>query len=1052
MNKRSNKYYFKNDEFVIEDYDKQKTFASFLPGLAGINGIPMWCHYLNRAQVISSFGIRDKDGSILEFYPANTAYRIIDKMGFRTFIKIHNLVYEPFSLSNTSSKRTMYIRANDIRIEEINYENQIKIEVSYFGLAQTNIPGLVRNVKVTNLGSSKNIEIIDGITQLLPSNINEWMLKHQSNLLKSWVDVKLLKEKIAYYIVNSIPVDEAEVSETTMGNYYISIFNEEVIKPIYDANIIFGNDTTFTRPLNFELTSISSLSNQPNITANKVPVGFTPLEVRLDTGHEITWHTVIGQVANENLIIEKATTFCQKSYFEKALLNARETIDVLTKDVETHTSNSLFDEYMKQNYLDNMLRGGYPYSIDTSHKHFIYHLFSRRHGDMEREYNYFVLEPEYYSQGNGNFRDVCQNRRSDCLFHPEVGIYNVKYFANLIQLDGYNPLGVLGSTFIIEDYSIIEPLCRKLFPKDVGNYMFRLLQKPFTPGKIVTTMEHNGITSLYSLEEIFEAIFDNATQEIKAEFGEGYWSDHWTYILDLVESTMAIYPDNKNEYLFKDESYAFFESPVYVLPRSEKYCLTKTGKIRQFGSLLINDQTKISKMNLQSGTNWSKLPDGTILKTSLFGKLFTLVVNKFVLLDSDGIGIETEANKPGWNDAMNGVPGVFGSGVSETIELLRLVNFLLTCNGSFNIKLPSELIELISKTKMIYRKNLSSFETWKEVANLREEYRANTRYGCQEKVLLILLNELIDYLEFMRKVLIDGLDKAKTLGNGLYPTFIMHNVTSYKELDHIGNYNLPTIEVNNFESVLLPPFLEAPARYYKLNPPINDARKLYKLVKNSDLYDKLLKMYKTSVDLDDWNYDIGRIRAFQKGWLERESNFLHMTYKYLLGLLKCGLYKEFYTEFWENVVCFRNPEEYGRSILENSSFIAPSNNPDPAVWGQGFVARLSGSTAEMLNMWHIMMFGEFPFKLISNKLYLEFNPILDKKLFDEHDLITTTFLSKIQVEYYNPQRVNTFDDDVIIKKVTIDGIDLPTPVIFGNIAKDIRNGKVKNIRIELGTR
>ena len=45
-----------------------------------------------------------------------------------------------------------------------------------------------------------------------------------------------------------------------------------------------------------------------------------------------------------------------------------------------------------------------------------------------------------------------------------------------------------------------------------------------------------------------------------------------------------------------------------------------------------------------------------------------------------------EANKPGWNDAMNGLPGLLASGVSETIELLRIVDFLVDASKRFGAK------------------------------------------------------------------------------------------------------------------------------------------------------------------------------------------------------------------------------------------------------------------------------------------------------------------------------------------------------------------------------
>ena len=63
-------YYFKNNEFVIENFDTQKTFTSFLPSIAGKKGVPAWAFYVNRGQAMSSFGVQDKNGAILEFFPA----------------------------------------------------------------------------------------------------------------------------------------------------------------------------------------------------------------------------------------------------------------------------------------------------------------------------------------------------------------------------------------------------------------------------------------------------------------------------------------------------------------------------------------------------------------------------------------------------------------------------------------------------------------------------------------------------------------------------------------------------------------------------------------------------------------------------------------------------------------------------------------------------------------------------------------------------------------------------------------------------------------------
>jgi len=76
------------NRFVISSYQQQRPFASFLPGIAGSLGIPMWAFYVNRGQAISSFGVESKDSPLMEYQPANKAYQMTPYTGFRTFIKL----------------------------------------------------------------------------------------------------------------------------------------------------------------------------------------------------------------------------------------------------------------------------------------------------------------------------------------------------------------------------------------------------------------------------------------------------------------------------------------------------------------------------------------------------------------------------------------------------------------------------------------------------------------------------------------------------------------------------------------------------------------------------------------------------------------------------------------------------------------------------------------------------------------------------------------------------------------------------------------------------
>ena len=111
-------YIDENGFYVISDYDKKTPFSSFLSAVSGIEGIPMWTFYVNRGQALSSVGIGDKNNSIMEFFPANEAYKRVYANGFRTFIKFKNksnLVYEPFYISTSNDiSRKIKIKNNEL--------------------------------------------------------------------------------------------------------------------------------------------------------------------------------------------------------------------------------------------------------------------------------------------------------------------------------------------------------------------------------------------------------------------------------------------------------------------------------------------------------------------------------------------------------------------------------------------------------------------------------------------------------------------------------------------------------------------------------------------------------------------------------------------------------------------------------------------------------------------------------------------------------------------------------------------------------------------------
>ena len=204
-------YRFENNTFMIENYDRMAPFSSFLPGVAGVKGIPLWLFYTNRGQGVTSFGVHNKDNAIMEFNPANTAYENTSTKGFRTFLKVNGTVYEPFAGYGSESSRTFFIKENAFWIEDVNQATGIKTCVKYFLMPQETYGALVRKVTITNeSGSDLNLEVLDGIAKLIPYGIKNSGYKEMSNLLRSWTDLLNLDKGIPIFTMRASSEDKAE--------------------------------------------------------------------------------------------------------------------------------------------------------------------------------------------------------------------------------------------------------------------------------------------------------------------------------------------------------------------------------------------------------------------------------------------------------------------------------------------------------------------------------------------------------------------------------------------------------------------------------------------------------------------------------------------------------------------------------------------------------------------------------------------------------------------------------------------------------------------------
>ncbi len=1011
------KYALEKDRFILEDYDRLPAFSGFLPGLAGVRGIPLWSFYTNRGQGISSFGIHNKANAMMEFNSAVTGYENTTLRGFRTFVRADGAYFEPFADLGTRARRRMEIEKNVLSVTEESHG--LRFTVRYFILPGEDIGALVREVTVENLGEARHVELLDGMPQIILYGISNGQYKEMANLYKSWADIKNLEHNAPIYTMRASSDDSAEVSEIRGGWYYCAVRDGALQTIVYDKSAVFGQELTMRLPEVFAEGGLKAVLGVSPCFANKVPCAFVPIEADLGAGEKLTFTAFAGFAASERLLNRKTADFCREGYVSRKLGEAREAADALTRDVRTYTSDPVFDQYIEQCYMDNFLRGGYPFVFGAGEEARVLHLFSRKHGDPERDYNFFSIAGEYYSQGNGNYRDVCQNRRLDVFFNPRVGDFDVRQFYDLIQIDGYNPLEIRPSTFVLEGERLKE--AKELLRAYLGEnapLVEKVISAPFTPGAVTNTIAARELPVAGDESALVERLVTLAQQREEAGFGEGYWSDHWDYNLDLVENYLLVYPEKKARLLFDDGKYRFYDSVGVVRPRRDTCVLAGNG-VRQYGAVERSEEKRARPGFDENGTNWLKDRNGAVVTTSLFGKMLTLAVNKFALLDPEGLGVEMEGGKPGWNDAMNGLPGLFGSSMPETLELRRLVTFMVKAlreQEDRTVAVPEELAELMDGLYDNLSRACTPFDRWDRAASLREELRERTKLTVSGARREIGHTRLLEVLTAFSERLDDAVERAMEIGQGIMPTYFTYEATAWEKqkdpdgADRMSPYGLPAVKVFAFRRVDVPYFLEGPARMLADCRPgeRERAREMCAKIRETDLYDKKLKMYKTSASIEDLSMEYGRVRAFTPGWLERESIFLHMEYKYLLGMLKAGLRDEFYDAAADALIPYLDPAVYKRSTLENSSFLASSANPDPSVHGQGFVGRLSGSTAEMLTMWLRMFLGRGGFVTRKGALGLRLAPELSGQMFDEKGDAAFTLCGKCRVVYHNPLRKNTY--------------------------------------------
>ncbi|MCU0564607.1 MAG: hypothetical protein MUE48_11810, partial [Desulfobacterales bacterium] len=276
------------DCFVVEQYNDRAPFASFLPGIAGVAGRPAWVFYVNRGQAVASFGVRNKDGAFLEFYPADKAYQLTASRGFRTFLKITGpsgaVTHEPFRRgAGDDVRQRLYVRSHEVGVEEIHPRLGIGVRADLYTLPEAPLAGLVRRVRIENASSDAiRVDVVDGLPQVLPYGLNQWGVKFMSRTLEAYMRVEGVEERLPFYRLKVWPTDTPQVETVEGGNFFAGLFEGRRTRALVDTERIFGLAADFSKPERFFAAAELDFAQQ--VAGNRTPCAFQALTLDIPPG------------------------------------------------------------------------------------------------------------------------------------------------------------------------------------------------------------------------------------------------------------------------------------------------------------------------------------------------------------------------------------------------------------------------------------------------------------------------------------------------------------------------------------------------------------------------------------------------------------------------------------------------------------------------------------------------------------------------------------------------------------------------------------------------
>lgn len=513
--------------------------------------------------------------------------------------------------------------------------------------------GFVRRVTLERHEGSGDVDVLDGVLNLMPACVDEQMQLSFSSLLDAYKSSELVGENgLAVYALASRIVDLAEPREALQATvaYGLGLPGAKVLLSGEQVGaFLVGRD----------------MQHEARVRGRR-PAYLKVARVRLAEGSPVRWQLVLDvnrdQVSVEKLADDLRDGTAQALSIEADISRGTQALREivgrtdglqLTRDEATtahHFANTLFNDMRGGVYADGyqvsrqrfmtfvqganrlafernagflrelpevidhgalveMIRARGDDTLERLGFEYLPLTFSRRHGDPSRPWNKFDIKVrdergQRLLAFQGNWRDIFQNWEALSLSHPEYVESIVAKFVNASTLDGYNPYRITESGL---DWEVPEP----------GN--------PWA--------------------------------------GIGYWGDHQIiYLLKLLEMSRAHHPARLDAILERP-IFTYANVPYRIRPFDEvkknpRDTIVFDEEKHQKTLALFRVLGADGKLVVREGDEPTAIPQP--ITVTLVEKLLVASLAKMGNFIPGG-GIWMNTQRPEWNDANN---ALVGSGVS----------------------------------------------------------------------------------------------------------------------------------------------------------------------------------------------------------------------------------------------------------------------------------------------------------------------------------------------------------------------------------------------------